>query len=896
MRLLKFPYLSLSAKRNMGQNSYRTEQKIGASLRPSVFSQLRAGVLPQFKAALVPKMVKRANVSFLWTSLGLHEIMGCNTEEDMDDTLNSMPEGMDDLYRRMINTAIANSKSKPRGCKLGQRILTWAICCRRPLALDELRQALEPDFALITDIELIISRVCGQLVFVDPVSNRLTMLHEAARDHILTTKSELGVNVALGHQMLFTKCLSFLEENRNLPRELSHQQANAKVTLKNGLFYYAMKSWAYHLGKVSIDSDEPLLLLTRFLKGNYVLDWIVALALTKQLRSLVSSAKAMNLYVRRKRGRYEATNPMSHCLEELRIVELWATDLLNLVGKFSLHLIETPISMYQLIPPFCPRSSMIYQQLEKSLSPGSQSLIVEGRSSSTWDNGLAKISLHPATNSVSIKCARDTFAILTGGGMATLYSSTTFETRTVLRHAEEVSAIAFSSKSHLLVTYGYRSTKVWSVESGRLMHKIQNPIGSSVKAIKFASKDTKVMIGSSDRLLRVANLKDSAPAWSTLYPQLLKTDPFGRPAYSAPWRMAFNANANCIAVSYRTTPMAVWSLDTQTLLGRCLRNNEDTGRDWAVVDQMTWHPNSEEIIGLYLGGQVFRWNPYTNGGQELEAEGSILACSSEGKFFAVGDSQGTIKLYNFNHFSMIYKTSYDQLIAEICFSPDSTRLYDIRGAWCNIWEPNALLSGEESTDDSDLSSEAASLPSAMVCDASAQVRPQIKAIAVHPGGRYYAIANEAGIINLVDPSSANSEPFELWRPPLELPTTKLDWSSDGTHLACIEMMGIAVVSKVSRDEHDAWSANLVFSTRVDVSLDGAQQILLNSNASMIMIKNGPSITTQSVQLVSATHCSNITRPDTLWVKHPGNPDLLLCFAHALDLISSLYVQRRHFVI
>lgn len=151
-----------------------------------------------------------------------------------------------------------------------------------------------------------------------------------------------------------------------------------------------MTSWAYHLGKVSLDSDEPLLLLTKFLKGNYVLDWIVALALTKQLRVLVSSAKIMNLYVRRKRGLYAATNPMSHHLEELSLVELWATDFLKLVGEFGLHLIENPTSIYQHTPPFCSRNSMIYQEVEKRSSPLSRSLLVDGISCSTWDDGVAK--------------------------------------------------------------------------------------------------------------------------------------------------------------------------------------------------------------------------------------------------------------------------------------------------------------------------------------------------------------------------------------------------------------------------------------------------------------------------------------------------------------------------
>lgn len=74
--------------------------------------------------------------------------------------------------------------------------------------LSELVQALEPEFSLILHMKFVISRVCGQFVVVDSVSDRLLMVHETARHHILNTKSELGVTVSTGHKLLFTRCLT----------------------------------------------------------------------------------------------------------------------------------------------------------------------------------------------------------------------------------------------------------------------------------------------------------------------------------------------------------------------------------------------------------------------------------------------------------------------------------------------------------------------------------------------------------------------------------------------------------------------------------------------------------------------------------------------------------------
>ncbi|KAI9369763.1 hypothetical protein BJX61DRAFT_545262 [Aspergillus egyptiacus] len=820
---------------------------------------------PEFKSRLVDKLVTGANGNFLWASLVIREVMKCNTEKDVDETLRGIPSGMEKLYQRMERTIIENTRPKDR--QLGHRILMWATCSRRPLALSELAQALESEFSVILDLSLVINRVCGQFVVVD--SDRLVMVHQTARDHIVGTDSELRVDESEGHEMLLTKCLTVLEKHHHIRGQ----------DIQYGEFYhYAMTSWAYHLDKISPDSDDSLLRLAHFLKGNYVLDWIVAIAQTRRLKVLVQSAKSMNLFVRRKRGRYAATNPMVHRLQELDLVESWATDLLKLVGKFGIHLTECPSSIYQQIPPFCPKNSMIYRQFEQ-YSPRPHSLSVDGLSRATWDNGLAKISLQSAHHGQIIVCGGAHFAVLTGGGVITLYNSTTFEISCVFRHAEEVSVMVFSRRSDLLVTYGYRSTKVWSVKSGQMLHQIQNPFGSRALTVTFASEDTQLMIGSNDRLLRVAHLKEENPAWTTLYSNLLTEDTdFGRRVHNVPFRMAFNPDATCIAVAYRGLPMCVWSLETATLVGRCMRDPKYVGNSWTVVDQMVWHPKSKEILGLYMGGQVFRWNPYKNSQQELEAEGSILACSQEGKFFTVGDSQGNIKVYSFNHFALIYTLSCEHMISGLCFSPDSKRLYDLRGPWCNVWEPNCLLAGEESGEDSDLGSEAASIPTAMVSEASEEVRAQITAIAIQFRGRYHAIGDESGVVSVVDSSGSEHVASELWRSPLELPIAHLDWSSDGNYLACVEIAGRVVVKEIRQGS--GWTVRPAFEARLNVSSEGIQQVLLSGKGTIVLVKNGHSVTVQPVKPISGSSepAVTITSPDTKWVNHPTDPKLLLAFS------------------
>ncbi|MCJ1378262.1 hypothetical protein MMC17_001359 [Xylographa soralifera] len=851
----------------------------------------------QFKSQMVKKLVSGAGGSFLWASLALVEVMKCNTQEDLDKTLEGIPSGMAQLYQRMERRIIENTR--PTDQKLGQMILTWAACSRRPLVLKELAQALQPEFSVMLDLTFTISRVCGQFVVIDS-TDQLVMVHQTARDHVIATESALAVNVTEGHEKLFVKCLSVLEEKQQQRRDADRRPNNQT---SQRFVSYATTSWAYHLNMTFPESDAPLLLLSKFLKGNSVLAWIVSLVHQNQLKVLVYSSKSMNLYVRRKRARYAATNPLLHRLEELDLLESWATDFLKLLGKFGRNLVANPTSIYQHIPPFCPKNSMIYRQFEQHASIPHW-LSVEGVSQLVWDDGLARLSLGPESQTLAVVCSGDNFAVLITAGLIVLYNSITFEIKQTLTHAERVCAMSFSSCSNLLVSYGFRTTKVWSVNTGQIVYQIRNPLGSRAFTIKFSAGDTELLIGSNDRLIRVARLKITNPVWSILRQALLKDDTaLDRPVHNVPWRIAFNSDASYVAVAYRGSPLCVWAMDPPELIARCMRNQEYAGNSWTVVDQVIWHAQSEEVLGLYIGGHVFRWNPYDNSQQELQAEASILASSPEGNFFVIGDSKGTIKLYNFHHFALIYQLSCENMINDICFSPDSKRLYDLRGQFCNIWEPNALLRVDGTSEqDSEVGSEMASIPTAAVSEAFAEVREQITAVATQYQGRHCAIGNEAGIVSVIDSLKGDYVAIQLWRSPVMLSIGHLDWSRDGNYLACAELTGKVVVKKVRLEDGLGWTVAPLFEVKLKVSSEGIQQVLLSSDGKKLFVKNGPSVTVWPLGLPSSSENNyvSVTSPDTKWIKHPTDSALLFAFSSScvrtylwdgLSEISVFHVER-----
>lgn len=820
-------------------------------------------VSEEFKAQIVERLIAGAEGSFLWVSLALPGIMVCDTEDDIDETLEGIPSGMEKMYQQMERNLISNLL--PSKQKLGQTILTWVACSHRPLTTEELKQALQPENKIVTDMKVTISRVCGQFVVIDS-SDQLVMVHQTARDHITTTDSALHVNITEGHEKLFAKCLAVLLDK--------HRRNHSQKDQSQAFLHYAMSSWGYHLNKTSSESAEPLRLLIEFLKGDSVLAWISMLATHTHMKALVSSSKSMNSYVQRKRAYHAMANPLLEPPQELNIVEAWATDFLKLLGKFGQNLGTNPDAIYKQIPPFCPKNSMVYRQFEQR-NPQPHHLSVEGISRREWDDSLARLSLGPGSRAMSIVCSGSYIAVMEATGNVVVYDHETFEVKRTLQPGERIGAMSFSSCSTLFVTYGVKKTKVWCAKTGLILHEIPNPARSRAFSITFSSGVTELATGSSDRLIRIAKLTDKSPKWSVVNPDLLKdTTSFGRATtQSVPWAISFNADASQVAVAYRGHPLSIWNVDPPKLIRSYVPANDATGNGWPIVDKVLWHPGTDEVVGIAYGFSVFRWDPVTEARQEFLAKASVIASSPDGKFVATGDCNGTIKLIDFEQFTLVYQLFCEDMINDICFSPNGKRLYDLRGQFCNVWEPNALLRDEQA---SDIGSEAAS--TLAISEAVVELKDQISAIGEQFRGQYHAIGNQAGVVSVVDSLDTAHVPVELWTSPAMLCIGRLDWSRDGNYLACAELTGKVFVNGV---EHtgSTWTYTPIFNTRLEMRPEGIQGFLLSDDGTFLFVKNGPIVTVWPLQQPSDSEIQKVSidSSDTVWIKHPTDSALLIAF-------------------
>jgi WD40 repeat protein len=370
-----------------------------------------------------------------------------------------------------------------------------------------------------------------------------------------------------------------------------------------------------------------------------------------------------------------------------------------------------------------------------------------------------------------------------------LWNCVTLEKIPAITHDEFITAMCFNSTGEHLATYGHQTTKIWDITTRKELYTIKNLPESRALSIVFSDGDTKLVVGLDSRKVAVASYRESL-TWSLINSGFLQEVEAG--AYvNTPTTIPFNTDATMVAVGYRGSALEVWDMVELVRVNACKRRlTYDVGpkSDWTGVMRTVWHPSGESLLGIYTDGTVFKWNPFEEfDHQELEADiyycPSEVQCSPDGVLFLLSDQEGSVRLYNYENFSLLYKLFTEDVIIDLCFSMDSRRFYDLRGSYCNIWEPSVLFRlpysdycNSESNPES-----ISTVISNHASEAFVDARVQITALAARPLGGLFWYGNEDGLVEVNNASTLKSQ---------KVGNTKrggavefLIWSEDGNYIA-----------------------------------------------------------------------------------------------------------------
>ena len=831
-----------------------------------------------YKEEVTARLLERARGNFLWIHLAVSKINNCHTKAAVEDALKDLPPGMEALYDRMAVSVQSQPNINDRN--LGQSIIGWATCAQRLLSIEELSDALGNDDLL--DIHRTIGDLCGGFVVVDK-EGEVAMIHETARDYLIQGGDRdrpFGIDRRSTHDALFKRCILRLTDP-SLRSKINRHQTPA-------LLDYATNTWFIHLSLAPVTNPDVLDTTMRFLGGSYVLRWIQIAADRKELRVLVVASRYLaDVIVRLRRSSDKESLAQQ---QAMAIIEGWATDLVKIVGKFGHNLNQKPDSIYRLISPFCPAVSITHQQFGRKES---RALHVSGTTSSTWDDCLARFSMEQGVMASAVIAAGNSIVILTNVRKLShiiIYNSTTFEEQRQITHPERVFGIQINNLGDLLVSYGYMTTRVWKVRTGECIKIVNNPVKRPrPQTLSFVESDNAVLVGSEDRCIRSFCLGDESAQYdikAQIDEQSLEDTMVNFPMCSA-----ISPDGNMAAFGYRGHPVTAWELEPPMLLGQCSMALDATdmtiqGNTWGEVFRLTWHPFSGEVLGLTQVGLLFKWDPYEEEPNTTVQTGAdYLTVSGNGSLIATGDAVGTIKVYATADLSLLYQLSSSNTVFHLCFSTDSRRLYDIRGTYGNVWEPNTLVrladSSIYSNHNSETLSETESLTKLSVHTERHSARvDNVIALSGQSVGPLYCYGTEDGVAVLCEVGRGKVD--ELVRLTSYMSIEQIAWSEDGKVAAIVDLSGKLSIKRIAKAEskRDTWRVSHEFDLVVPTNQGHVDQLLFRPAGHLLFASTATMLC--SVDLDS--HKLNSSRViaeggKVKWINHPILSDYLLGFGN-----------------
>ncbi|KAI0550041.1 hypothetical protein F4679DRAFT_544620 [Xylaria curta] len=826
-------------------------------LRQHIRAELRVSGTDEFREEVERRIIEGSQNNFLWVRLAIEKVNQCHISTDVDSVLHDFPVGMEALYDRMASSVSELPNIRHRA--LAIRIIQCTTCALRSLSIEELSQALGDVARNVLDLPRAILDLCGGFVVTDNDGN-VAMIHQTARDYLLdsdATERPLQIDRQAAHKQMFLDALRCLMSN-SLRIGLTRGQ-------KLDFEQYAAEFWSIHLIRTAEDDEECVTTLRKFLTSRWSLTWIHLLASSGKLRSMIQSSKNLGRYAS-KRGKQDTRAGIL----EHEFLENWSVDMLRIPGKFSQVLRRKPDSIYNLVPPFCPRSSPVYQQFGKR-----DGLIIKGLSAEKWDDSLARMPTGTAMTS-AIDAAGSVVAVLNASGSVLFHDSSDFRQlpKSPFEHGERVTRMQLNSTATLVATYGYRTVKVWDIKSGECVTSIAS-IESKPRplSMQFSEDNSTLLVGTDDRRIRLIILSDDEPTWH-LVAELDEEEIEGQFANSAS-HMALNRDGSMVAVGYRRHPVSAWELDGPMHIGHCRRTNEDSAI--REIRDLSWHPHLPEVFGLTFEGIVFRWAPYEDTVEEVSTGATKLCLSKDGELLATGDSHGRIRLYTTDGFILLYQLTSQYSVLGLAFSPDSRRLYDIRGYHANAWEPPALAKFKAfSGTNMDPPSEYDASLSTGISIANIGAVDPITALSASPNGNLFCSGSAKGVVNLHDVRSARFNTICASR--AKFTVDQIVWNDDGKLLCFTDASKqITVVSITSASN----KAELVGEQRASIPMrkytkEPILQLLFQPGSDRLLVCTASHLHTISLE-TSGIEKTTVIKDLGMhhWIQHPRDRTLIL---------------------
>lgn len=838
------------------------------------------------RQGLVKRILFMSNGNFLWTVLVVKRIEHAMSKGQIEAILRSVPKEIDALYRDITTTIMTSQETAP----IARCILRWVLCSLRPLSVYELREAIRLDIGEdLPQLEKTVGSICGNLLYVDN-DLRVRAAHQTVREFFFSlSKSDFMHAMSRGeeHTRITDVCLAYLRgDNMKAPRfrRTGSSRAHHNKEKRSAFSAYAIAHFSDHIAHATSANGAQLASLNDFLM-KHSLVWIEAVARTSDLGPLIKTAENLRVYLDR-RAKYES--PLSI---EVQNVKTWVNDLVFLVAQFGRTLRENPATIHHLIPAVCPRKSFIFTSF-KSHARGLQ---VVGLEQDDWDERLCCIVANK-TQILSVACQDIKFALGMSNGKVQIYSESTLQGLNQLAHGEPVRRLCFPSVHDYLISAGKKQIKYWNTTNGKLLWTLRTR--DEAIALAFGDNDRTLYVAVRAGCVLIVDTQSGVERNQFTFSDWDESEHNENKRQQPPMHADFIVALGLLGVTYRQRPVNIWDLEEHEFVGQFKRSRG--GHSEPYVHAFLFNPNPDINLAAvsYQDGTTYVFDPEVQKTQATaETDGSVLAVSPDGTVLAVGTGNGLIQLYDFETMKLLHQIFlHQEAIRALTFNSSGQRFFEIRGSYCNVWAPSALvrqtrhnaLEDDSSADVSDQVSRAAAESSV---PRTFDEERTIVAIAAHHASEYVFCGRENGSVAAYS-TKTGKVVQEIFVQSQNVAVDFLDWNEHQNILISADRSGRFVVQKVS-SPGSSGSPFQVGEALIDESTTAAiVQILACRKGRSILISTTEydvlwNLTTR--ECVQRWEHSDQPWPPSTWATNPEKDELLFFEGQtfrAIDLYGS----------
>ena len=808
---------------------------------------------------LVHRIIQKSNGNFLWTRLVVRELEAAMSEQRIQETLNSVPQEIDDLYARIFKQLMAS----PSEGKLVATIFRWIVCTSRPLTVEELKDALRLDIGeVLPQLDKTVNSICGNLVFVD-LQKRVRLAHHTVREYLNREDlpMDLTINKHEAHAQIARVCLDYMQGDEMKIARHRRGIAINKNRKRSAFSEYAIKHYSDHVARAASARESLVTGLQNFLQSTS-LAWLELVATSQDLAPLTFSAKNLRLYLEQ-RAKYEAPiSPHIRCIQE------WANDLVRLVAQYGGAMIASPSSIAHLIPPICPKESALHQAFCDFYPRG---LRIVGLSQRTWDDRLCCIEFSGA-QALSVTCRDNRYALGLSTGYVNIYHETSFQEQMRLQHGEPVRQLAFGLLSQFVASAGRKRISLWDTSSGSQLWSAS--LTALPLALNFNEDDTIVMAATRANTLSFWEVNTGNELDVSQFTDINEEDQSEYHYNRPPIRIKFAPNLNLLGVAYRQRPISFWDLEDNTFVGQY--HKIGAAYPEPLIHDFLFNPNPDICIAAvaYEGTNVAVFDPFTQHTiATLDVAVSSLAASPDGSMLATGSGDGIIKIFEFETLKLTYQvSSYQQDVRALAFNSNSLRILDLRSNQFNVWQPSILASRSKPSDDSSLNySASVDEEPEYVATALYDDDHTVTAIAIHHDFGIIFCGREDGTVGIYS-SATGQELQALFHHGLNLAIVMLEWNEPKNMLLAIDRSGGYSIQEITRD------AQRHFHHKYILQKSGCQvqQALFCPSEDRLLVSAASQYELWNIDgtLISSSIFTDVSA-HRKWIQHPNDPGILL---------------------